>query len=34
MMALQVHLWTTDVNEYDTLATEGWTQEGVIGYVM
>jgi len=30
-----LHLWTTDLNEYDTdAATYGWTKEGVIGYVM
>jgi len=30
-----LHLWTTDLNEYDTDAvTYGWTKEGVIGYVM
>jgi len=34
MMAPQVHLWTTSLNEYDTLATEGWTGEGIIGYVL
>jgi len=34
LMAPQVHLWTTNVTEYDTLATEGWTQEGIIGYVL
>lgn len=32
---VDLHLWTTDLNEYDTnAATYGWTQEGVIGYVM
>jgi len=34
LMAPQVHLWTTALTEYDTLATEGWTQEGIIGYVL
>jgi len=30
-----LHLWTTDLNEYNTdAATYGWTKEGVIGYVM
>jgi len=23
------HLYTSDLNEYDTLATRGWTQEGI-----
>jgi len=27
------HLWTTDLNEYTVLATEGWNQEGIVGYV-
>jgi len=27
------HLWTTDFNEYTVLATEGWNQEGIVGYV-
>jgi len=27
------HLWTTQLNEYNTLATEGWTQEGIAGWV-
>jgi len=30
---IQQHLWTTDLNEYNTLATRGWNQEGVAGYV-
>jgi len=34
LMAPQVHLWTTTPNEYDTLQTEGWTGEGIIGYVL
>jgi len=34
MMAPQVHLWTTSPSEYDTLQTEGWTGEGIIGYVL
>jgi len=34
LMAPQVHLWTTTPNEYDTLQTEGWTGEGIIGYVV
>jgi hypothetical protein len=29
-----LHLWTTDLNEYTVLATRGWVQEGVIGYVI
>jgi ELWxxDGT repeat protein len=29
-----IHLWTTDQNEYTVLATRGWTQEGIIGYVI
>jgi len=33
--AADLHLWTTDLNEYDTdAATYGWTKEGVIGYVV
>jgi len=32
--ASQQHLWTTDVNEWNTLPiTQGWQQEGVVGYV-
>jgi len=27
------HLWTSDFNEYTTLAIEGWNQEGIAGYV-
>jgi len=34
LMAPQVHLWTTSPNEYDILQTEGWTGEGIIGYVL
>jgi len=34
MMAPNVHLWTTDMNEYDSLQTEGWRGEGIIGYVL
>jgi len=34
LMAPQVHLWTTSLNEYDILQTEGWTGEGIIGYVV
>ncbi len=29
-----LHLWTTDENEYNTLATRGWAKEGVVGYVI
>jgi len=33
--AADIHLWTTDLNEYDTdAATYGWTKEGIIGYVL
>jgi len=28
------HLWTTDRNEYDTLAELGLVQEGVVGYIL
>lgn len=31
--ASQQHLWTTDLNEYNTLASRGWIQEGIVGYV-
>jgi len=34
LMAPKVHVWTTSLNEYDTLQTEGWTGEGIIGYVV
>jgi ELWxxDGT repeat protein len=29
-----LHLWTTDQNEHDTLATRGWTKEGIVGHVI
>ncbi len=29
-----LHHWTTDLNEYTTLATLGWTQEGIVGYIL
>jgi len=29
-----LHLWTTSVNEYDTLQTVGWAFEDVAGYVL
>jgi hypothetical protein len=29
-----LHLWTTDLNEYTVLATRGWVQEGIVGYVV
>ena len=29
-----LHLWTTDLNEYNTLATRGWVKEGIVGYVI
>ena len=29
-----LHLWTTDANEYSTLASDGWSQEGIVGYVL
>jgi len=33
--AADIHLWTTDLNEYDTdTSVYGWTMEGIIGYVM
>jgi hypothetical protein len=28
------HHWTTDANEYNFLATVGWTQEGIDGYIL
>jgi hypothetical protein len=28
------HHWTTDVNEYNFLATVGWQQEGIDGYIL
>lgn len=32
---ISLHLWTTDSNEYSTLAaSSGWSQEGLIGYVI
>lgn len=31
--SIKQHLWTTDVNEWDMLATQGWVQEEVAGYV-
>jgi len=34
LRAPNVHVWTTTLNEYDTLQTEGWTGEGIIGYVL
>ena len=27
------HHWTTDLNEYNTLATRGWAQEGISGWI-
>jgi hypothetical protein len=32
--AIQQHLWTTDSYEYSYLATQGWAQEGVDGYIL
>jgi hypothetical protein len=29
-----LHLWTTGQNEYDTLASRGWSKEGTVGYVI
>ena len=26
--------WTTDLNEYNTLPTRGWVQEGIVGYIL
>ncbi len=31
---IRQHLWTTDANEYAVLATRGWSQEGIDGYVL
>lgn len=31
---IRQHLWTTDKNEYDTLATRNWGQEGIDGYIL
>ncbi len=31
---IRQHLWTSDRNEYDVLATWGWTQEGIDGYIL
>jgi hypothetical protein len=28
------HHWTTDLNEYNTLASLGWKQEGTDGYIL
>jgi hypothetical protein len=28
------HHWTTDVNEYSALGSQGWKQEGIDGYVL
>jgi uncharacterized repeat protein (TIGR01451 family) len=32
--ATKEHLYTTDLNEYDTLGTQGWTQEGTAGSLL
>lgn len=31
---LPLQHWTTDLNEYDTLAERGWVQEGIVGYIL
>lgn len=31
---MRQHLWTTDPNEYAVLPAEGWTQEGIVAYVL
>jgi ELWxxDGT repeat protein len=31
---IKQHLWTRDKNEYDTLPSGGWSQEGIDGYVL
>jgi murein DD-endopeptidase MepM/ murein hydrolase activator NlpD len=28
------HLWTTDAHEYEVLGDDGWSREGIVGYVV
>jgi hypothetical protein len=34
LVSAALHLWTTDTNERNVLVGQGWTDEGVIGYVL
>jgi parallel beta-helix repeat protein len=31
---LPLQHWTTDLNEYNTLPSRGWVQEGIVGYLL